>query len=133
MSDSVFTKIIKGEIPSHKIYEDEHTLAFLDIHPIQPGMVVVVPKVQVSHFFELDQEDYDALWDTVKRVAIHMKQIFPDKKRICLMVDGLDISDHVHVKLTPVSNAEELRTEPDDTAPPDHKALAAMAEKLRME
>lgn len=131
--DSIFTKIIKGEIPSHKIYEDDKTLAFMDIHPVQPGMVVVVPKVQVSHFFELEPEDYQALWNTVKKVAINLKKKFPEKKRITVQVDGLDIDDHVHVKLTPVSTAEELHHIPDTTSEPDHAALAKMAEKLRME
>ena len=131
--DSVFTKIIKGEIPSHKVYEDDKTLAFMDIHPVQPGMVVVVPKVQVDHFFQLDPDNYHALWSTVKKVALKMKQTFPDKKRICVQIDGLDIDNHVHVKLTPISTPEELHHEPDTNAEPDHAALATMAEKLHLE
>ena len=67
--DSIFTKIIKGEIPSHKIYEDERTLAFVDINPIQPGQVVVVSKAQVDSFMDLADEDYSALWQTVRNVA----------------------------------------------------------------
>lgn len=132
MADSVFTKIIKGEIPSHKVYEDEKTLAFMDIHPVQPGMVLVVPKIQVGHFFELNSNDYHALWDTVKKVAIKMKQSFPDKERIGIQVEGLDEGNHVHVKLIPVNSGDEFRNHPDFDAEPDHDALAQMAEKLRI-
>src|SRR5688572_15507369 len=67
MQDSVFTKIIKGEIPSHKIYEDDKTLAFLDIHPQQPGQTVVVPKTQVNFVWDLGEDDYRALMSTVQK------------------------------------------------------------------
>lgn len=130
--DSIFTKIIKGEIPAHKVYEDDKTLAFMDIHPVQPGMVLVVPKAQVPHFFDLPPDDYHALWDTVKKIAIKMKQTFPDKERIGIQVEGLDEKSHAHVKLIPVNNGDEFRNHPDFDAEPDHDALEAMAEKLRM-
>ena len=69
MQDSIFTKIIKGEIPCHKIYEDDKTFAFLDIHPIQPGQILVVPKKQIADFYDLDNEDYVAFFGTVKKIA----------------------------------------------------------------
>lgn len=72
--DSIFTKIIKGEIPSHKIYEDDKTYAFLDIHPIQPGHVLVVPKIQVDNIWDLPDEDYHALMDVTKHIAFAMQQ-----------------------------------------------------------
>lgn len=130
MEDSIFTKIIKGEIPCHKVYEDDRTLAFLDIHPVQPGMVLVISKTQAETFLDLDKEDYAALWDTVNKVAHRLKELFPHKKRIGIQVEGLDVP-HVHVKLIPVDTGEEFRAKPDEAAVPDHPALAAMAEKLR--
>ena len=66
MEDTIFTKIIKGEIPSHKIYEDEKTFAFLDIHPLTDGHVLVVPKVQVEFIWDLKPEDYQAVMATVQ-------------------------------------------------------------------
>ena len=129
MSDSIFTKIIKGEIPCHKIYEDDKTLAFLDIHPVQPGMTLVVTKRQIEDFTQLDDDELTALMKTVKKVALRMKEVFPDKKRIGLQVEGLDVS-HVHVKLLPINSGAEFHAKQDTTAEPDHAALAEMAKKL---
>jgi diadenosine tetraphosphate (Ap4A) HIT family hydrolase len=61
MEESIFTKIVKGEIPSHKVYEDALTLAFLDIHPVQPGHTLVIPKKQVEFVWDLPEEDYQAV------------------------------------------------------------------------
>ncbi len=127
MSDSIFTKIIKGEIPCHKVYEDDKTIAFMDIHPIQPGMVLVVPKVQVDHFMELADEDYDALMRAVKKVALRMHEQFADK-RIGVQIEGLDVP-HAHVKLIPISTNQEFYALP-DTTEPDHQALANLAKRL---
>lgn len=132
MSDSIFTKIIRGEIPAHKIYEDDKSIAFLDIHPVQPGMTLVVPKNPVSNFYELETEDYQALWNTVQKVSKKMRTVFPDKKRIGIQVEGLDV-DHAHVKIFPINSGEEFRTKPNFDAEPDHAALAALAEKLAIE
>lgn len=127
MEDSIFTKIIKGEIPSHKIYEDEKTLAFLDIFPIQEGMVVVIPKVQVDAFMDLEDEDYAALMQTVKIVARKMKSVYPTK-RIGVVIEGFEVP-HTHVKLIPISSGKDLKA-PQPTGDPDHAALAEVANRL---
>lgn len=132
MSDSVFTKIIKGEIPSHKIYEDDKTLAFMDINPAQPGHVVVIPKTQVDFVWDLDQEDYQALMATVQKVGRRLREAFPDKERIGIQVEGLGMKDHAHVNVIPFSTVEEFRHIPDENHKPDHESLAKMAEKLRI-
>lgn len=131
MEDSIFTKIIKGEIPSHKVYEDDKTFAFLDIHPIQPGHVLVVPKVQVANFYELADEEYDAFFRTVKKVAKKLKAEFPAKRKIGVMIEGLEV-EHVHAKIFPIDDGHDYRREPDMSAEPDHDALAMMAEKLKI-
>lgn len=130
MADSIFTNIIKGEIPCHKVYEDERTLAFMDIHPIQPGHVLVVPKAQVGFIWDLDDEDYQALMATVQRVGRRIREVFPDKQRVAVIVEGLDVPDHAHVKVFPFSSDAEFRTVPDPSLDPDHAALAALAQKL---
>jgi histidine triad (HIT) family protein len=132
MQDSIFTKIIRGEIPSHKVYEDDKTFAFLDIHPIQPGQVLVVPKKQVGNFYELEDPDYTAFFDTVKKVAIKLRQEFPQKRKIGLMIEGLEV-EHVHAKLFPIDNGNEYRNAPDMNAEPNHEELTKMAEKLKIE
>ncbi len=128
MEDSVFTKIIRGEIPCHKVYEDDKTLAFLDIHPVQPGHVLVVPKRQVDEFQELPDEDYSALWAVVKKVAQRQKRVL-GRKRVGIHVVGLDVP-HAHVHVLPFDNLEQYRTMADMEAEPDHLALAEIAKKL---
>lgn len=130
MEPSIFTRIINGEIPCHKIYEDDRTIAFLDIHPIQLGQVLVVPKTQVSDFYNLNEDDYQAFFATVKKVAKQLKAKYPSKKRVGVMIEGLDV-DHVHAKIFPFDTGEEYRYKPDMTAEPDHAGLAKMAEILR--
>lgn len=129
MEDSIFTKIIKGEIPCHKVYEDERTFAFMDIQPIQSGHVLVVSKNPVANFYELADDDYQALMATVKQVAKRLKVSFPDKKRIAVIIEGLEV-DHVHVKLFPIDSGDDLRHQPDESLEPDHAALATLAEQL---
>ncbi len=133
MQDSIFTKIIKGEIPCHKVYEDAHTFVFLDIHPIQPGQVLVVPKKQIGFVWDMGSDDYQALMSTVQKVGRRLREAFPNKSRVGVMIEGIDVADHAHVKVFPFSTAEEYRGTPDMNSEPDHASLAAMAEKLKME
>ncbi len=130
MQESIFTKIIKGDIPSHKVYEDDRAIAFMDIHPLQPGMVLVVPKVQIDHFMDLPDEDYEALMAAVKKVALRLHEVFPDK-RVGVQIEGLDVP-HAHVKIFPFSSSDEFRARPDTDSEPDHGALAEMAERLKI-
>lgn len=99
--ESIFTQIIKNEIPSYKIYEDEKTLAFLDIHPEVRGHVLVVPKTQVDKIYELENEDYLALWQSVKKIAQEMERRLG--KRIIFKVIGTDVP-HAHVHVMPLSD-----------------------------
>lgn len=94
--ESIFSKIIAGEIPCYKIYEDEKTLAFLDIHPETPGHTLVVPKVEVDKLYELQMEDYLAVMKTVKMLASRMEKILG--KRTLMKVIGTDVP-HAHVHL----------------------------------
>ena len=131
MPDSIFTKIIKGDIPSHKVYEDNYTFAFMDIHPIQAGQILVVTKKPAETFIDLPDEDYRALWSTVRKISIQMKRVFPEKKRIGIMVEGLEVP-HTHVKIFPINSSDEFRAEP-SVSEPDNAKLSAMAEKLKLE
>ena len=70
---SIFTKIVNGEIPCYKIYEDDKTLAFLDIHPETKGHTLVIPKLEVDKLYDLPDEDYYAVMATAKKLAKHME------------------------------------------------------------
>lgn len=128
IEDSIFTKIIKGEIPCHKIYEDDKTIAFLDIHPVQPGHVLVIPKLQVDELQDLPEDDYMAVWSAVKKVAKKQKSVL-GRRRVGIQVIGLDVP-HAHVHVIPFDTATEYRTVADMGVEPDHKTLAEMATKL---
>lgn len=130
MEESIFTKIINGDIPCHKVYEDDRTIVFMDIHPIQTGAVLVVAKKQIDHIFDLPKEDYDAVMTTVHAVGKRLREIFPKKARVGVIIEGFDVP-HVHVKVVPVDSGDELRHKPDMSAEPDHSALARIAEQLR--
>ena len=101
---SIFTKIIEGEIPSYKIYEDDKTYAFLDINPETKGHTLVVPKVEVDKIYELADEDYTALWASVKKVAQHMEEV--TGRRVVMKVVGTDVP-HAHVHLMPIDDTWE--------------------------
>jgi histidine triad (HIT) family protein len=130
MQDSIFTKIIKGEIPAYKIYEDDKTLAFLDIHPIRPGHTLVIPKIQVDQLWDLEPTYYEAVMETSRKVALRMRDVL-GPILIGAQVEGLDIK-HAHVKLIPFNTPEEFINQPDMNEPVDHMALVAMAKKLTL-
>lgn len=128
MPDSIFTKIIKGEIPCNKIYEDDLTLAFLDINPLQPGHVLVVPKLQVDEFQDLPEKEYAAVWSTVKKIVKKQKDVI-GCKRIGIQVIGLDVP-HAHVHLIPFNTLEEFKGEVAMETILNDMELAEIANKL---
>jgi histidine triad (HIT) family protein len=128
MQDSIFTKIIKGEIPSHKIYEDDKTFAFLDIHPKTPGHTLVVPKNQVQFAWDLPEEDYIALMSTVKKIALRIREVLKPKF-VGEQIVGIDVP-HAHIHVFAFDNMDEYKAIPDMNTEPDPEALAEMAKKL---
>ena len=86
MVDSLFTKIIKGEMPSYKIHEDELTFTFLDINQTNQGSLLIVPKAQVDHFFDLEDSDYQAIFQRAKVLSPILKKAF-GSKRVGLIVE----------------------------------------------
>ena len=104
---SVFAKIVRGEIPCYKIYEDEKTLAFLDIAPEGEGHTLVVPKIGAKKVYELTNEDYQAVMATAKKIAQHYDKVLG--KRMMLKVVGIDVP-YAHVHILP-AEAEVTREE----------------------
>lgn len=124
MQDSIFTKIIKGEIPCYKLYEDELTIAFLDIDPTRYGHTLVVPKVQVDQYIDLSDADYAALWTTVKKVATKLRNDLRTD-RVGIVVKGVDVP-HAHVHLLPFNEGQHLSKDAESPklSPDDFVALA---------
>lgn len=129
--DSIFTKIIKGEIPSHKIYEDELTLAFLDIHPVQPGHTLIIPKKQIEFVWDLPDKDYQAVMSTTKKVAQKLRDVL-SVTYVGERIVGVDVP-HAHVQLIPFNTVDEYKASQDMHSEPDHDALAELAAKLRIQ
>lgn len=128
MADSVFTKIIKGELPSNKIYEDEWTYAFLDHNPKVPGHALVISKKQVPYVWDLPPEDYAALMASVKKVAERLKEVLAPQW-VGMQVEGVAVP-HAHVHVFPFSSIEEYNRSPDPGTKPGPEELAEMAQKL---
>ncbi|QHN42276.1 HIT domain-containing protein [Candidatus Mycosynbacter amalyticus] len=129
MNESIFTKIINGDIPSYKIYEDEHTYAFLDIHPIASGHTLVVPKQQVEFVWDLDTAAYQALQASVQKIARHLRTTL-NVPYVGEQIIGVDVP-HAHIHLIPFTDVSQYRHMPDMTAEPDHVALSEIAAQLR--
>ncbi len=128
MIDSIFTKIINGDIPSHKIYEDEYTYAFLDINPIAPGHTLVVPKQQVEFVWDLEEEPYLALQRAVKKIALQLRARM-SVPYVGEQIVGVDVP-HAHVHLIPFSKVSEFKAAQDPAVEPNHEQLAQIAQKL---
>lgn len=128
MEDSVFTKIIKGEVPCHKVYEDDMTLAFLTIEPVRDGHTLVVPKIQVDQYIDLPDDYYDALWRTVKKVASRIREV-TGRDRVAVLIKGIDVP-HAHVQLIPFNADERIKADDEINKEPDNEQLARVAKKL---
>src|SRR5689334_21257084 len=118
---SIFTKIINGDIPSHKVYEDDATLAFLDIYGVIPGHTLVIPKKQVEFVWDLEDTDYQALMETTKKVAHRLREVM-GVKYVGEKVIGTDVP-HAHVHLIPFDLPEDMHRANQENAEPDHDAL----------
>lgn len=103
---TIFSKIIAGEIPSYKIAEDEQFFAFLDIFPLVAGHVLVVPKVETDHFFDLDDDYLSKLLLFAKPIAHAIEKAF-DCNRCGISVVGLEVP-HAHMHLLPINSADDL-------------------------
>lgn len=103
---SIFTKIVKGEIPSYKVAEDENFYAFLDIFPVTKGHTLVIPKKEVDYLFDLDDELYSGLQLFAKKVAAGIKKAIPCEK-VGVLVLGLEVP-HAHIHLAPLQNEADL-------------------------
>lgn len=122
---SIFSRIIAGEIPCHKVYEDERHLAFLDAYPILPGHTLVVPKREVGYLFDLEAVEYDALWRAVKVVERGVRRA-TDCRRVIVLVVGWEVP-HVHVHLVPTNSTTDYPVPNKITVTPEALAKTALS------
>ena len=104
---SIFTKIIKGEIPCYKIAEDADFLAFLDVNPNSKGHTLCVPKQEIDKIFDLEDDLYLGLMQFSKKVAVALEKTI-QCNRIGMAVIGLEVP-HAHVHLIPLNEMDEMR------------------------
>ena len=103
---SIFTRIVNGEIPCHKVAEDDNYLAFLDISPLTEGHTLVIPKREVDYIFDLDDETLAGMMLFAKRVAARQKQVL-DCTRVAVVVLGLEVP-HAHIHLIPIKSESDV-------------------------
>ncbi|MBF0522338.1 MAG: HIT family protein [Candidatus Omnitrophica bacterium] len=124
---SLFTKIIAGEIPCHKIAEDKDYLAFLDIRPINPGHTLVIPKKEINYIFDVDDQLLSGLMLFAKKIAGAIKKTVPCAK-IGIMVAGLEVP-HCHIHLIPINKVSDLNFANAKTTP--NEDLAKVAQQIK--
>ncbi len=103
---TIFTRIVKGEIPSYKVAENERFYAFLDINPVTKGHTLVIPKVETDYLFDLESEDLSDLFAFAQVVAKGIKAAIPCK-RVGVAVLGLEVP-HAHIHLIPLNNEGDM-------------------------
>ena len=108
MDSCIFCKIIKGEILSAKVWENDEFLAFLSIAPINPGHTLVIPKRHVDYIFDMDDEELGRFMEVCKPISEALKKAFnPKSGKIGIMVAGLEVP-HAHIHLIPVNDEGDL-------------------------
>ncbi|MBL7963588.1 MAG: HIT family protein [Flavobacteriales bacterium] len=125
---SIFTRIIRGEIPCHKVGEDDRFLAFLDISPLREGHTLVVPKVEVDRFFDLPADVLAGIMPFAQEVATRIRRAMPCD-RVGVAVIGLEVP-HAHVHLIPIDRMSDMDFTRDKLRLTQEE-LAAIAERIR--
>lgn len=125
---SVFSRIIAGELPAHFVWQDQRCVAFLSINPLRPGHTLVVPRVEIDHWIDLDDETLMALMGVARTIARAQQEAYQPTK-VGLLIAGLEVP-HVHVHVSPIDSMHDMDfagVGPD----PGEQALAAEAARIR--
>jgi histidine triad (HIT) family protein len=125
---TIFSRIISGELPSHKIAETKDFLAFLDIRPIVEGHTLCIPKKELDFLYDMDDEGYIGLQLFTKAIARALHKAYPGK-RIATAVVGIEVP-HAHIHLVPISTIGELTFANAKAADDAH--LAQVAQRIRL-
>lgn len=103
---TIFSRIIAGEIPSYKIYEDDLYYAFLDIHPLAKGHTLVIPKVETDYLFDLEDDLLAGMMVVAKKIALALDKTM-ECKRVGIAVLGLEVP-HAHIHLVPINGLHDI-------------------------
>ncbi len=126
MTDCVFCKIVEGEIPSFKIWENDKYLLFLDINPVQTGHSLLIPKEHHGDLFDMNVNEYNKIMDTAKSLGLKLRSSMKSK-RVGMVVEGFAVN-HVHIHLVPINHGGELH--PKNIRTPSKEELQSIHEKL---
>jgi histidine triad (HIT) family protein len=124
---TLFSKIIAGQIPSYKIYEDDLTYAFLDIHPHTLGHTLVVPKIEVGDFSDLPENYMLAVFKNAQKLSKAIKKA-TGSHRVGLVIHGMGVPDHFHLHLIPMHSAGDLNDSNGHTESPEK--MVEICEKI---
>jgi len=128
-SDCIFCKIVKGEIPAFKIFEDKRFLAFMDINPINDGQVVLIPKQHIEYFFDIQEPIYSEIFQVVKKLSEPIRKAM-NAQKTTIAIEGFEI-DHAHIKIIPANSGTDL--ERTNAHKADLKELEKQAEAIKRE
>jgi histidine triad (HIT) family protein len=103
---TIFSKIVNGEIPCYKVYEDDEFLAFLDAFPVSKGHVLVIPKKETDYIFDIEDQSYARMWQFAKKISKALK-LSVSCERIGISVIGLEVA-HAHIHLLPINSLEDM-------------------------
>ena len=135
MQDCIFCKIVNGDIPSFKIYEDDSVLAFADINPINSGHTLIIPKAHAETIWEISEADLVAIHTASKKVAGAIKKSLQPEGMACLQLNGRAVNQlvmHYHLHLIPKAAEEpELTMTAWELKPGDMQAIEATAKKIQ--
>jgi len=124
---SIFTRIINGEIPCHKLFEDDHCIAFLDIRPINPGHALVIPKQETDYIFDLPDATLQHLIVIAKQLGLAIDRSVTCE-RVGLIVAGLEVP-HAHIHLVPIQDVGDINFS--KARPAEEADLASLADRIR--
>jgi histidine triad (HIT) family protein len=125
---SLFSQIVAGDIPCHKVAENDEFLAFLDIMPLAKGHTLVIPKKETDYIFDLDAAEYTGLMNFAKHIAEAIKKAFPCKK-VGMCVIGLEVP-HSHIHLVPINTVADMNFSAEKLKPTQEE-LSAHAQKIK--
>jgi histidine triad (HIT) family protein len=125
---TLFTRIIEGELPAHFVWKDEHCVVFLSIAPLKPGHCLVVPRVEVDHWLDLDPDVYAHLCGVSQKIGRALMQAF-SPERIATLILGMEVN-HMHIHVVPIWSEGDVNFRNADTSA-SQAALAEAAAKVR--
>lgn len=123
---SIFTRIIQGEIPCHKLFEDEECISFLDVRPINPGHALVIPKQETDYIFDLPDDSLQHLVVVAKRVGLAIGRSV-SCERVGIIVAGLEVP-HAHIHLVPIQDVGDINFA--NAKPAEEAELADVADRI---